>query len=279
MNYYELLGVSRDATEEDLKRAYRKNAVRWHPDKNPEARGEATERFKEIAEAYEVLRDPHKRAAYDARPCDRPFSGVHADPNELFEQLFRGGFAGTGVFTFGPEGFTPKPVHELPVTLEQAYTGARMRVHTRNVVVPVGVAHGDRLQSVDGHASFVVHIQDHALFERRGLDLVHHVRLSLSSLWRGHVCELLSIDKIPLHVSIAAWSLRPVVRQGFGLISSGVRGDLVVQPCLVHPSVVRAARRGVVSVMRVVLFFFLMRHPDLFPVLAPFLGGSFVQFS
>src|SRR3954453_13761455 len=62
-DYYETLGVSRDASEEDIRRAYRKLARQYHPDVNKEP--DAEDRFKEVAEAYEVLRDPQKREKYD----------------------------------------------------------------------------------------------------------------------------------------------------------------------------------------------------------------------
>ena len=63
-DYYEVLGVSRSAGEEEIKKAYRKLAVKFHPDKNPGDKT-AEEKFKEIGEAYEALGDPQKRAAYD----------------------------------------------------------------------------------------------------------------------------------------------------------------------------------------------------------------------
>ncbi|MEY4325279.1 MAG: hypothetical protein RIS24_1450, partial [Verrucomicrobiota bacterium] len=63
-DYYEVLGVERDATPEQMKKAYRKLAVQYHPDKNP-GNKEAEEKFKELGEAYEALNDPQKRAAYD----------------------------------------------------------------------------------------------------------------------------------------------------------------------------------------------------------------------
>src|SRR2546430_1064804 len=63
-DYYEVLGVGRSATEEEVKRAYRKLAVQFHPDKNPDD-PHAEEKFKELGEAYDVLMDPDKRAAYD----------------------------------------------------------------------------------------------------------------------------------------------------------------------------------------------------------------------
>ena len=63
-DYYAVLGVPRDASDDDIKKAYRKLATQWHPDRNGGSR-EAEEKFKEIIEAYDILRDAQKRAAYD----------------------------------------------------------------------------------------------------------------------------------------------------------------------------------------------------------------------
>src|SRR5512145_3010481 len=63
-DYYEVLGVNRDASDEDIKKAYRKLAMKWHPDRNPD-NPKAEERFKEAKEAYEILTDAQKRPIYD----------------------------------------------------------------------------------------------------------------------------------------------------------------------------------------------------------------------
>ncbi|KAL6848943.1 hypothetical protein ACP4OV_021526 [Aristida adscensionis] len=65
LDYYKILGVDKGATDDDLKKAYRKLAMKWHPDKNPNNKKEAENKFKQISEAYEVLSDPQKRAVYD----------------------------------------------------------------------------------------------------------------------------------------------------------------------------------------------------------------------
>ena len=102
-DYYEVLGVGRDASDEDIKRAYRKLAVKLHPDKNPDDHA-AEERFKELGEAYEALSDPQKRAAYD-RYGHAAFQqggfgaggGFH-DPFDLFREVFGTAGGGGGIF-------------------------------------------------------------------------------------------------------------------------------------------------------------------------------------
>jgi len=64
-DFYEVLGITRTSTDDEIRKAYRKLAIKWHPDKNPGNQAEATEKFKLISEAYEVLSDPAKRKEYD----------------------------------------------------------------------------------------------------------------------------------------------------------------------------------------------------------------------
>ena len=103
-DYYEVLGVGRTATDEEIKRAYRKLAVKFHPDKNPDD-PHAEEKFKELGEAYDVLMDADKRAAYDrfghaafAQGSAGFGAGGFHDPFEIFREVFGGSGFGGGIF-------------------------------------------------------------------------------------------------------------------------------------------------------------------------------------
>lgn len=181
-DYYQTLGVSRDATRDEIKRAYRRLARKYHPDVSKEPDAEA--RFKEISEAYEVLEDTEKRAAYDRLGANWRAGEEFTPPPEWNVSFDLGGFRNAGPFGFsdffealfgrsrpGPEpGFSysaSRPQNDEPtkvrITLEEAYRGAERslqlqvpkrdatgrlvtRVRALRVKIPPGVVAGQRIR-------------------------------------------------------------------------------------------------------------------------------------
>jgi molecular chaperone DnaJ len=144
-DYYEVLGVPRGTAEEEIKKAYRKLAVKYHPDKNPGDKA-AEEKFKELGEAYEVLSDPQKRAAYDQyghaafdprRRATRGGGSDFHDPFDIFKEVF-GQQAGGSIFEdlFGGGG-RPNPGgpqrgadlrYDLEITFDEAARGCEKEI-------------------------------------------------------------------------------------------------------------------------------------------------------
>ncbi len=143
-DYYEILGVERSAGEEEIKKAYRKLAIKFHPDKNP-GDNTAEESFKELGEAYEVLSDPQKRAAYDQyghaafdkRAGGFGFGGGFHDPIDIFREVFGGGGLGGSIFEdlFGGARHDPSQPqrgddlrYDLELTFEEAAHGCEKEI-------------------------------------------------------------------------------------------------------------------------------------------------------
>src|SRR5205807_9534555 len=147
-DYYEVLGVARGAHEDEIKRSYRKLAVKFHPDKNPND-PHAEEKFKELGEAYDVLIDPDKRAAYDrfghaafAQGTAGRGGGFH-DPFDIFREVFGGGGGGGGIFeSFFGGGATADREgrqrgsdlrYDMQIALEEAAFGVEKEIEVRKL--------------------------------------------------------------------------------------------------------------------------------------------------
>ena len=138
-DFYEVLGVTRSAAADDLKKAYRKLAMQYHPDRNPGDKS-AEQKFKDISEAYDVLKDDQKRAAYDrfghaafeqggGRP-DFGFAGGFAD---IFDEVF-GDFMGGGRRGPGGSGRGSDLRYNLEISLEESFRGKQTTIRVPNLV-------------------------------------------------------------------------------------------------------------------------------------------------
>lgn len=147
-DYYEILGVSKGATADEIKKAYRKVAIKYHPDKNP-GNKEAEEKFKEAAEAYEVLSNPEKRAQYDRFGHARPgagFGGHSMNMEDIFSQ-FGDIFGGSNPFeSFFGGGSTRRRARKgsnlrikLKLTLEEIANGVEKKIKVNRLVRAEGV--------------------------------------------------------------------------------------------------------------------------------------------
>lgn len=136
-DYYEILGISRDASPEEIKKAYRKLAIKYHPDRNPDNSKEAEEKFKEVSEAYKILSDPEKRQIYDQYGhagleaevgAGAGFGGFGFDPFKIFEEVFgRESFGGDifgDFFGHRARARQAQPGSDLHYTLEISFEEA-----------------------------------------------------------------------------------------------------------------------------------------------------------
>ena len=218
-DYYQTLGISKTASQDEIRAAYRKLAMKYHPDRNPGDK-KAEENFKEINEAYQVLSDPQKRSRYDqlgssyqrytqsgGAPGGFDWSQWTAsqggtrveysgDFNDLFSEFFRSIFGG-GAAGMGQRGRTrPAPAYESPVTisLEEAHDGAYRQVesdrHRKKIRIPPGVKTGSKVRVPGGAPDssdlyLEVTVAEHPQFTREGNDLHSQVTVDVFTALLG----------------------------------------------------------------------------------------------
>jgi DnaJ-class molecular chaperone len=217
-DYYDILGVSKSASSEEIKKAYRKQALAWHPDRHKDEKETAERKFKEVNEAYQVLSDPQKKSAYDQfgheafapgggfRGGDSPFGqgfGTQTGQYGPFTYTYttRGGDGGSPFagFDFGDPfdifesffgGGSPFagrqrrqiPRYSLPLDFMEAVKGTEKTVNVggkkRHIKIPAGIYEGARIDF--GDFTLSVNIKPHKIFERDEDNLYVRINIPFS---------------------------------------------------------------------------------------------------
>jgi DnaJ-class molecular chaperone len=227
-DYYQILGISKTATEAEVKKAYRKLALQYHPDRNKGK--EAEEKFKEVNKAYEVLSDAGKRQTYDqfgaaafeqggpsgqdpfgagfgqqqgpftytystsgGNPQGFDFGGGFSDPFEIFEQFFGGG---------NPFGRAQRrSTYSLTVSFIEAVQGVSKRVQlegqTQTIKIPAGVDNGSRIRF--GDYDVVIDVTPDKKFKRQGYDIISEQEITFPQAALG---DTISVETIQDSVKI-----------------------------------------------------------------------------
>lgn len=274
-DYYKILGVSKTASAEELKKAYRKLALQYHPDRNKSK--EAEEKFKEINHAYEILSNPQKKAQYDqfgassfqggggpygsqaggqgpfgGGPFTYTYSGSggaqgfdfggFTDPFEIFEQFF-GGAQGFG---------RRKPTYSLSIEFMEAVNGVQKTVNingkVRKIKIPAGINDGSRIRFDD--FDLVVDVRRHHEFVREGQDIISEKEISMVEAALGGVVNVETIDgevKLKIPQGTQPGSLIRLKNRGVPYVQGKGRGDHYVKIKILIPQKLKGKQKAILQ--------------------------------
>ena len=286
---YETLGVSKGATSDEIKKAYRRLARKYHPDINKDPGAE--DKFKEINAAYEILSDEKKRAQYD-QYGDSMFGGQNfhdfaqgsadmGDLNEILRNIFSGGFGGGGAkfssgFGGGFEGFSSAGFGgfgamdldinaKVSIPFDVAITGGEHRINfngeSLKIKIPSGINDGEKLRikgkgnSAGGRTGDLilsVSIEPSDEYERDGDDLYKDVEIPLKTMMFGGKIEVKTFKKdVTIKIAENSKSGQKIRLKGYGVQNrkSGIFGDLYLRARVSLPDV-NALDGGLAELMK-----------------------------
>ena len=266
-DYYDILGVSKNASSEEIKKAYRKQALEWHPDRHKDEKEAAEKRFKEINEAYQILSDTQKRSASDqfghsafspgGMPGGSPFGQTgrygpftysyystggnggnpfasfdFGDPFEIFEQFFGGGSP------FRQARQVPR--YSITLDFLEAINGVTKEVSIsgkkRKVKIPAGVDEGSRINFGDFILS--VNVKPHKIFERDGEDIFVRIAVPYSLAALGGEIKVPTVDediKIRIRPGTQSGTMLRLREKGVPRLHGRGRGDEYVRLNVLTP--------------------------------------------
>lgn len=259
-DFYQILGVSKEASEAEIKKTYRKLARQYHPDSNPgDTKAEA--KFKEISEAFSVLSDPQQRGEYDAVRAmgsgARFSSGGQGGFEDVFSSFFgggRGGFpGGFGGFDFGP---TPGVDLTARTSIDfiDSIKGATIKLGLQgmdplNVKIPAGVQDGQKIKlrgkgrpspngGPSGDLIVTVRVKPHPVFTRDGLNLRVNVPVTFTEAALGATIQVPTLGGEPVKLKIhpGVPNGRVLRIKGRGVDNGSNRGDLLATIEVAVPS-------------------------------------------
>ena len=274
-DHYQTLGVSKTATQEEIKLAYRKLASKNHPD-----RGGDTAAFQKIQAAYDNVGDPEKRAAYD-NPSPQGFH-QHGGMPQGFEDILRhfGGFGGGFSDIFGQSHHRQQQRNrtlnlQTSITLEEAYTGRDLvatiilpsgREQVVNVKIPAGVNDGTilRLQALGddtypnlprGDVHLSVTVMPDQYFERQGDDLVRELEVNALDAILGTELNIETIDHKTLSISIKPGTQPGTIMgaTGYGMPNmhdSRFKGRLLLKVKIIIPTLLTDEQKELIRQAR-----------------------------
>lgn len=279
-DYYDILGVSKSASADEIKKAYRKQALEWHPDRHKDDKEAAEKRFKEINEAYQVLGDPQKRTQFDqfgtaAGATGNPFAGGgnpfgqgspftytyqaggqnpfgnadFGDPFDIFESFFGGGSP------FGARQGRSIPRYSITLDFMDAVKGVSKEVSIegkkRKIKIPAGIYEGARINF--GDFTLSVNIKPDKLFERQDDDIYVSVAIPFSLAVLGGEIEVPTIDKeIKLKIRPGTQSgvMMRLREQGVTHLHSRGKGDEYVRINVVIPEKLSKEQKNIIEEMK-----------------------------
>ncbi|MBL7078478.1 J domain-containing protein [Candidatus Shapirobacteria bacterium] len=273
-DYYATLGVAKGVTQADLKKAYRRLALQWHPDRNKSP--EAEEKFKKINAAYEILSDPKKRETYDqfgpeAFAQGGPAGGGHAyqqgpftytytsgggrsggfdfsDPFEIFEQFFGGG----SPFTQQMRRLT----YQVEIDFMQAIKGVEKQVELngkrRKIKIPAGVDNGQRIRFSD--FNLLISVKPHQTFKREGANIITLMEIDYPTAVLGGAIEVPTIEEpVKLKIRPGTQSGTLIRLRGKGIKIGGIfrtQGDQYVQIKVKIPTRLSREQKRIINILK-----------------------------